>query len=190
MTTTTNTTLTKAQFEVAYRLANRQNHNWAVAPGLQCTGETISIDEIKKNTESRNYPDRPYGLVSPHVDSEGVVQHTGGRIEWSVYPNGAYILRVHRYPYDAVLEYQSETGLFPSKVIVSDHARERHAQVMIECLKALEVSIPASLTDLKDVGSAEILRRLACLETLPSDLADDLEDAWTKHTRVCESRLI
>jgi len=178
---TPNTTLTKAQFEVAYRLANRQNHNWAVAPGLQCTGETISIDEIRKSTERRNYPGRPYGLVSPYVDSEGVVQHT----EWSVYPNGAYILRVHRYPYDAVLEYQSETGMFPSELIVSDHARERHAQVMIECLKALEVSIPARLTDLKDVGSAEILRRLACLETLPRDLADDLEDAWAAHTRVC-----
>jgi len=183
---TTTTTLTRAQFEVAYRLADSQGHTWAIASGLQCPGESISIDEIRKNTERRNYRGRPYGLVSPYVDSEGVVQHT----EWSVYPNGAYTLRVHRYPYDAVLEYQSETGLFPSELIVSDHARERHAQVMIECLKALEVSIPARLTDIKDVGAVEILRRLSRLGYIPSDLADDLEDAWATHTRVCDSRLI
>jgi len=189
MTTTTNTTLTKAQFEVAYRLAYSQGHTWATASGLQCTEESISIAEIRKNTESRNYRGRTDGLVSPYVDATCVVQHTGGKIEWSVYPNGAYILRVHRYPYDAVLEYQSETGMFPSELIINDHALERHAQVMIQCLKALEVSIPARLTDIKDVGSAEILRRLACLGYIPSDLADDLEDAWAKHTRVCYWRL-
>jgi len=79
--------------------------------------------------------------------------------------------------------------MFPSELIVNDHALERHAQVMIEGLKALEVMIPARLTDIKDVGAAEILRRLACLGYIPSDLADDLEDAWAKHTRVCYWRL-
>jgi len=152
-----NTTLTKAQFQVAYRLADSQGHTWATASGLRCT-ESISIDEIRKNTERRNYRGRPYGLVSPYVDADGVVQHTDGFLDWAVYPDGAYTLCVYRMNVDgAVLEYQSETKPFPYsdqmvELIIREHAQEGQAQVMIECLKALEVSIPARLTDIMDVA--------------------------------------
>jgi len=158
---TPDTTLTKAQFQVAYRLADTFGHTWAIASGLQCTEESISIAEIRKNTERRNYRGRPFGLVSPYVDNDGVVQHTDGQVEWAIYPDGAYIIRVHHDPdgevLGAVLEYQSETKPFPYsdqmvELIVSEHATLMPAQVMIQCLTALEVSIPARLTDMKDVA--------------------------------------
>jgi len=177
---TANTTLTKAQFEVAYRLANSQGHTWATASGLRCTG-SISIADIRKNTERRNYRGRPYGLVSPYLDCHDVVQHTDGELEWSVWPDGMYIISVHDAE-GAVLEYLTETKPFPysgqtSELIVSEHARERHAQVLIKCLSALEVSIPARLTDIKDSDPSPG-RSLS--DPCKQDIAQDLKTAATE----------
>jgi len=182
-TVTTEAQLTKAQFEVCRALAARHDHEWAMGD-LTCPDGGISLEEIARHTAED--PANKWGIQTPYV-VKGVVQHTMSRsdswhicpdeLSWHVWPDGEFTLEVSRLKLGKVLCYNSglrHTAVFP-------HARVRHAQTIIDCLRALGVAIPAKLMAVRDVGGAEILRRLARLETLPSDLSVVLEDIWTNH---------
>jgi len=174
--TVTTDRLTKAQFEVVKTLAARHDHVWAMGD-ITCPDEGISLEEIVQQAEKDPAASK-WGIQAPTV-RKGIVQHTtaSGRFSWHVWPDGAFEIEVSRPKLGEVLCYNSglqHTAVFP-------HARVRHAQVMINCLRDLGVAIPAKLMAVRDVGGAEILRRLARLETLPRDLSVVLEDVWTDY---------
>jgi len=174
-TVTTEARLTKAQFEVVKTLAARHDHVWAMGD-LVCPDEGIPLEAIARHTaESQR---SKWGVQAPTM-SKGIVQHTtsNGRMSWHVWPDGEFTLEVSRPKLGEVLCYTSTLR----HTIVYPHARVRHAQAMINCLRALGVAIPAKLMAVRDVGGAEILRRLARLETLPRDLSQALGDVWTNH---------
>jgi len=173
-TVTTEAQLTKAQFEVVKTLAAQHYHAWAMED-ITCPKEGISLEEIARHT-ARSQRGK-WGVQAPTM-SKGIVQHTtsNGRLSWHVWPDGAFEIVVSRPKVGEVISYTS--GLHTS---VLPHARVRHAAPLIDCLNALGFPIPAKLTSIRDVGGAEILRRLSRLETLPRDLSQALEDVWTNH---------
>jgi len=175
-TMTTEAQLTKAQFEVCRALAARHDHAWAMGD-ITCPEEGISLEEIAQHTK-KHPTSKWYGGVQAPTVNKGVVQHTtaSGRMSWHVWPDGAFEIVVSRPKVGEVISYTSgmNTSVLP-------HARVRHAAPLIDCLNALGFPIPAKLTSIRDVGGAEILRRLSRLETLPRDLSQALEDVWTTH---------
>ena len=99
--------MTRKQYEIAHRLADRFGHAWSRYFGPEDWAKDLTPEVIREAVnEQLKDGDLAY-YRSPEMDEDGNIHHvTGtGRVEWYVDPDGTVDVFVHRPMRDSVLSF-------------------------------------------------------------------------------------